>query len=84
MIINNLELNTKNLQGVSKKKLYGFLDFPKLFLNSEIGCLFTSFKQEISIHIAKSYRPANFCKTACPKKHLALKRFFLLIFLKLF
>ena len=33
-----------------------------------------SFKKEISIlsHIAKSYRPSNFRKTACPKKHLAL------------
>ena len=39
--------------------------------------VYFSIKKEISIlsHIEKSYRPGNFRKTACPKKHLVLNIF---------
>ena len=39
--------------------------------------LYMPFKKEISIqsHRAKSYSTGNFRKTACPKKHLALKSY---------
>ena len=55
MCIFNLPLHiSRDLQGVPKNDLYGFLRhtgcyFPKLFLNSKISCISTSLKKEIGI-----------------------------------
>ena len=56
-------------------------DFPKLFYKFENIFISTSFEKEISILVIwqKSYRPGNFHKTTCPKKHLDLKRSDILI-----
>ena len=58
-----------------KKPLRTRCHFPKLFWNSRN----ISFTKIIAFQVIYqiAYRPANFCKTACPKRHLSLSLFLL-------